>query len=209
MRTNGALFIDTRPVAQRVEFGAIPGAICRRAAGGTTGMALTDPVDGVDIAGSRALPAAPTHLGICTRQQGPRTLSVVRASRPTPDAVECHARNSPLSHERSRRPRRVRQSSVAVSARPELDWRFGSADDVVTSWRNGRDSNPRALWASRFQGGCNCPLCHRSGGRGYPRSVLGPDGPAAADAERGCRPRSKNSAFGRMSKAWARRFDRA
>jgi rhodanese-related sulfurtransferase len=26
-RTNGALFIDTRPVAQRVQFGGIPGAI--------------------------------------------------------------------------------------------------------------------------------------------------------------------------------------
>ena len=32
-----------------------------------------------------------------------------------------------------------------------------------TCKRNGRDSNPRALWASRFQGGCICPLCHRSG----------------------------------------------
>jgi hypothetical protein len=31
-----------------------------------------------------------------------------------------------------------------------------------TCKRNGRDSNPRAFRASRFQGGCNCPLCHRS-----------------------------------------------
>ena len=32
----------------------------------------------------------------------------------------------------------------------------------TSQWRNGRDSNPRAFWAVRFQGGCVCPLCHRS-----------------------------------------------
>ena len=65
-----------------------------------------------------------------------------------------------------------------------------------TRWRNGRDSNPRALWASRFQGGCICPLCHRSG-------------PEATDGRSGARPlhcgpsreRCRSGRTGRPAKA--------
>lgn len=53
-------------------------------------------------------------------------------------------------------------------------WSLTLHNNLETRWtrqRNGRDSNPRALWASRFQGACICPLCHRSAGQVTARSI--------------------------------------
>ena len=63
-----------------------------------------------------------------------------------------------------------------VSAEPHS---VPSSPTTLLNQRNGRNSNPRALWASRFQGGCNCPLCHRSDDDATPPQDVWPPGERA------------------------------